>query len=358
MPADEAFSEHVKAFYTLARLYTAFWGTALILLGAMFAGEVFKKDYVKKEMVQILTALMFSFCYLFVQHLAYATPDITLTFFTVAIAFLSLRYLEYGKRKDIYIISVLTGIAISIKYPAAVITLYIALIVIYKCVQSRRYLDIISVGLACSGIVMGTVFVIAPNLFTDIWNMINVFKTEMRPAHLGADGLGFGGNLKYYFREISMSLGYISMAAFWAGLVHLMVSRRKEHLPLIVNGLFWVCLSAMALHWLRWGFPMYVAYILISASGFSWIYRLAGGLVGRYTAMISAKAMVVFGAGAGCSILLSAVTITVWSTKLDAHVWALEWCAENGVTKNNSMYEGYTPFALNGGGNAFFVCAD
>lgn len=345
--ASDVFFSHMMDFYTLARFFTTVWGTLLIPLSALFAGALFSKDKLDSKMVSLLTAVIFAFSYLFVQHSAYATPDITLTFFIVAIAYLSLKYINYGERRDIYFISVLTGIAVSIKYPAAIISLYIAFLVIYKSIHKKRYIDVFKIGFVCICIVIGTIFIIAPNLFTDFGTLLSVFKLEMRSTHVGFDNLGILGNLKYYFETIVDALGWISLVCFVFGLIHLFVSRKKEYFPFLINLLFWGCLSALSLHWVRWGFPMYVGYIIISVSGFVWIWELISEKIQVYWKYLICKNIVVIlGVISGTSICLSAIALTVWSTKEDTRVWAMDWCRENGVTTENSIFEAYTPLSV------------
>lgn len=81
MPAHEAFASHTGAFYLLARLFTVFWGTAMIPLMGAFVGKILKSDCIKTRYAQLAAVGMITFSAIFVQHSSLATPDIPLAFF-------------------------------------------------------------------------------------------------------------------------------------------------------------------------------------------------------------------------------------------------------------------------------------
>lgn len=138
VPAYEGFELNGGIFYVIARLYTTLFGTAMIPLMYLTVGKILKKDSISKQNVQLFAAAMIAFSPLFIEHSAYATPDIVLTFFILLTAYISAEYLETGKRWTIYAIALITGICITIKYPAAIVCSYIAFIVIYKCIKDKK----------------------------------------------------------------------------------------------------------------------------------------------------------------------------------------------------------------------------
>ena len=129
VPAYEAFETHYMAFYVIARGFTAIFGTAMIPLAAILAGRMVKKE--NRLLTQLITAFVFAFSPLLVEHSAYATPDIVLTFFVLLFALISQKYLESGKTMWLWLSVVVTGVGISIKYPAGILCLVIAASVIY-----------------------------------------------------------------------------------------------------------------------------------------------------------------------------------------------------------------------------------
>ena len=58
-------------------------------------------------------------------------------------------------------------------------------------------------------VVLATVFVIAPNIGADVSSVAASLVKEARPAHLGADGLGFGGNLLFYSKTCFANYGIV-----------------------------------------------------------------------------------------------------------------------------------------------------
>ena len=135
VPAYEAFETHYMAFYVIARGFTSLFGTAMIPLAAFLAGRMAKEE--NRKLTHLITAFLFAFSPILVEHSAYATPDIVLTFFVLLFALLAQLYLESGKVIWLWLSVVVTGIGISIKYPAAILCLMIAAMVIFRCVRER-----------------------------------------------------------------------------------------------------------------------------------------------------------------------------------------------------------------------------
>lgn len=348
-PAYEAFEEHKMAFYMLARFYTTLFGTALIPLVGVFSRKLtgfLKEQY--KNFVGLLAMVMVAFSTIFVQHSAYATPDIVLTFFIVLFAAGFLAYVDSGSKKALFLNMVIIGIGVTIKYPAAILCIPLAIMVIYRaCAVDKKPSDIPKYALISMGLILFTVFVLAPNLITDITAVYKNFIEEARPTHLGADGFGFAGNLKYYFSTIMSNLGTVTMIPFILGLVTVVFHRSKEWMSLLVGLIYCVCMSALSLHWLRWGIPMYPFYIIVMAAGIGGTLQFFEERLVSHEKMKLAGVTVV----AAFSILLmtnvvaSGLSITKYSSLPDMRYVAMEYCTEKGITTENSLYEGYTPLA-------------
>ena len=343
LPAEEVFAYSQGPFYLLARFYTAMFGIAMIPMTYLLTGKIFQNGKLKHvEETQLLAAALIAVSPIFVQHSAYATPDIVLSFFVLLIGYLSVVYLENKGNRFIYVIAVLTGICISIKYPAAIMCMYIALLVIYKCIKEKSgWKSFFVQGLLSIVLVVGTLFVIAPNLFTDVSTAIEVFLTETRSTHAGADGLNMLGNMRYYIVTIMEHTGFCSFFFFLFGVWYLVKHRSEKHFPLLLSGIYWICLSVLALHWLRWGIPMYLGYIILTAVGCVWILeRVCALKKGSVVALaIGFGAMILLIA----NVLISSLTLTKWSCLPDARVKAMNFCEEHQITRENSVFEGYTP---------------
>lgn len=353
VPAYEGFELNGGIFYVIARLYTTLFGTAMIPLMYLTVGKILKKDSISKQNVQLFAAAMIAFSPLFIEHSAYATPDIVLTFFILLTAYISAEYLETGKRWTIYAIALITGICITIKYPAAIVCSYIAFIVIYKCIKDKKgFKEIFILGMSSILIILAAIFVLAPNLYTDFGNVVSTFITEARPNHIGQDGLGFFGNMRFYFKTILESMGILSGPLFLAGCGFLIKNRKASHFPLLISGIYWVCLSVLSLFWVRWGVPMFLTYIILVSIGLVWIWDLLQKQdKGRYLVTIPAVLMALL----ITNNLVTGIKITKWSTVKDTRIVAMDYCEENGVTAENSIYEGYTPLAPDAGPGAQFI---
>ena len=354
MSADAAYDAHTFFFYFLGRMFTAAAGTALIPIMALLAWRIFRNEKINARAVAVAAAGITSFSYLFIQHSAYATPDIPLTMFAAAIMCIAVKYLENGKLRDICMIAVLEGLAVTIKYPAALFAVFIALIIIYRAVctlKEKRLASIMKRGFLCFIITLSVMFIMAPNLFTDFDSVLSALATESDPSHLGADGLGFLGNLKYYLTTVFDSFGIAGMGAFAAGIIYLILNRRREHIALAICGIYWILLSMLALHWVRWGFPMYVAYIIISAAGFVWVYSLAGMYIRQKIFKYSVRGLIIAIASiSAVSFITGALAITVWSTRQDTRAYAADIVNSMGVNQGNCFCEAYTPLTMNGSG--------
>ena len=196
VPAYEAFETHYMAFYVIARGYTTVFGTAMIPLAAVLAGRMVDEGK-QRHLTEIATAFVFAFSPTLVEHSAYATPDVVLTFFILLFALLAQCYLKTGTAKYLLLCVITTGIAVTIKYPAAILCVVIAIMVIHRCVLDRQYGRIFGYGIMSILLLLAVMFVIAPNLFLDFQNVYETLMFEARPNHLGADGLGWFGNLVY-----------------------------------------------------------------------------------------------------------------------------------------------------------------
>ncbi len=347
VPAYEAFETHYMAFYVIARGFTSIFGTAMIPLAALLAGRTVKEE--NRPLTQLITAFIFAFSPILVEHSAYATPDIVLTFFVLLFALLSQFYLESGKAAWLWLSVVVTGIGISIKYPAAILCLLIAAMVICRCIRERTYGKIISYGFLSIVLLLATVFLIAPNLFTDFRSVYDTLVFEARPNHLGADGLGWFGNLRFYLNAMIADLEPLSLVGAAVGLIWVSRNHSSRTAALLIAPVYLACISVLSLHWIQWGIPVYVFYDLLTAIGMAallgWIRRV--DLSGS-TKKLASVVLLSFVGVLGLNLLLSAAGLTKNKLAEDTRSVSLRYCLEHGVNTANSLFEGYTPLSPNG----------
>lgn len=348
-PAYEAFEEHKMAFYMLGRFFTTLFGTALIPLTGAYTHRLF--GFLRKQYKNIacLTAMaIVGLSAVFVQHSAYATPDIVLTFFIILFAYGFLIYIEKGSKKALFLNMVIIGIGITIKYPAAILCLPLAVMVICReGFIEKKPLNILKYGLISIGMIFITIFVLAPNLITDVSTVYQNFIEEARPHHLGHDGLGFLGNLKFYFTKIQSKLGRVSVIPFVLGLVFIAFDKRKRgYMSLLTGLIYWVCMSVLSLHWVRWGVPVYPFYVILVSAGIGGSLQFIRGFFSKKVSRLAAGAAAAFFAALlMLNGALSGVALARYSTLPDLRYVGLAWFAENGITEENSFYEGKTPFS-------------
>ena len=295
---------------------------------------------------------------LFIENSSYATPDIVLTFFVTLFAYYSVLYLKNGNRKLLYYCMVIIGIGITIKYPAALLALPFSYIFIYRefiCKDHEKNSFWIIPKYACIsiGVIFLTVFIIAPNLITNFEAVIKTLRMEARDYHIGADGLGFWGNLKFYFQYISEDIGTISLIPFFIGLFRVLWKRQREFMVLTIGLIYWICMSVLSLHWVRWGIPMFIFYNLITAIGFGTVFQFADSLSSRNKAVSSfgKVCLILFSTLLIVNVGFAALAKVKYSTIPDTRWITMTEMPERGITAENSAYEPYTPFAPNGSGS-------
>lgn len=356
IPASEAFESHFMAFYLIARGYTAVFGTAMIPLAAVLTGRMAPAGK-QRQIVQIVTAGLFAFSPILVEHSAYATPDIVQTFFMLLFALFGQFYLESGRAKYLWLCVLVTAIGITVKYPAAILCFAIAAMVIYRSFLDKKYWNILKYGIISIIILLAAIFVIAPNLFTDFQAASSTLLAQNGPSHLGADSLGWFGNMLSYLKTAVIELEPLNLIFVAAGIIWSLRYRTRRAWGLLLGPLYLVCISVLSYHWVQWGIPFYVFYDMLAALGVSAVITACTkpsllhviGKTGPVFCMVLAGTL-------GLNLLLSATAATREKLIKDTRSVSLDYCVENGITTSNSIYEGYTPLSPNGAaGHRYYV---
>lgn len=351
MSAGMAFDAHKTFFYVVARLYTAAFGAGLVLLACVFLGRMFGDKGKVRTAAQLSAAVIIGFSYIFVQHSGYSTPDIVLTFFLLLFSYGVMRYMEEERKRWLFFCIFVTGISISIKYPAAIMCIFIAFMVIYTAVREKRYADIVLYGAVSIFLILLIFFAIAPNLILNLSKTLAAIKNEARNNHLGADGLSFWGNLMFYFKTAVNDLGYISLLPFCIGIIYVLKNRNIKYTALSVGLVFWICMSVLHLHWLRWGIPMFLFYDILVSIGIGVCAGYAAYMAEKGISPIG-RTLRVLALAAGGIIFVNTVLSGLCMAKFifipDSRLIALEYLNENGINEENSIYGGYSPLNPNG----------
>lgn len=194
-----------------------------------------------------------------------------------------------------------------------------------------------------SAVIVGVpvlLFLISPYLFINFSGVLSGISGESRSLHPGHDDLGFLGKLLFYANEYVVSTGYILLPFMLIGLIFV-VRKRQNLLPVFFGFFFWICMSALGLYWQRWALPMYTAPLTLTAFGLYRSFRFAAARFGRLKGAIALAAVGVLPAA---SMFLSAFTMMNQFLLPDTRAVARDWCAERGITPENSEFDGYSPF--------------
>ena len=95
--------------------------------------------------------------------------------------------------------------------------------------------------------------------------------------------------------------------------------------------------------------PIYIMLILVSTTGVfelsSYMHKISEKIGNSKLIVIGYKTVIAVICG---SILLSGLVIGLYTLPEDTRLAAKKFCEENGITQENSIYEGYSPFLLRG----------
>ena len=328
----------IEVFYLTARVVTGVFAVGSIILGYLIG-----KKY--SNFVGLVSAFLFGFFPLYITHSHYATPDVPTVFFMLLFIYATLDYMQKPSFKNLILMALVTAAFITIKYPGAILCGMIAISVIVSSIVEKRYARIFKHGVSAIILVLAFIFLISPVLILKFDNVRQAFINEARSTHLGADGLGVSGNMLFYINSYLTASGIILLIFFFFG-CYALLSRKQsilKNIPLFYSLIFWICLSCMPLHWERWGLPMYVSPLLISAIGIGKVYEIIKAnkgflkrrklCFGIFTAVLCVSAL---------NFITSSYANLLAFILPDTRVVSQAYCEENGINESNSVFEGYT----------------
>lgn len=329
------FQENQLFFYHYARFLISIMG-ALIPVIAYLIGTQFNRK------LAIISALVFAFFPAYVVHSVYITPDVPITLFTLLVIYFTLRYLKQDDTKGIYLATLFAAINTAEKYPGLISLSIVFLGILLKRLDEDKMRKIkwgflVKDLLKFSLIFLLALAIVAPNLIIERQLVKEALINEARTTHLGADNLGWGGNLFFYIQQFGFWSNLLSILFIAIGFIALVQWRDPHTLLLLYGLLYWVILSRLPLHWERWALPMYTAPLFLIAIGmfFLWEKTNATKLVGIATIIIIS--------GFFFHQITAALYFPARMSFTDTRVVAQEYCEENNITQENSIFEGYTP---------------
>ena len=333
-----AYIENPLFFYFHARLILAFIGSVIPVL-AWKIGKLNKWiDF------SLPAAILTCFYPPFVAHSHVITGDILNTIFSLATILLCLNYLQKEKRIWLILASICVALNTVEKYPG-ILSYGIVLVTIaihaYKPNSQTSRLDLkyaFREILISISIVILAMFIFAPHLFFKLDQVRDILILEGRNTHLGADNLSWLGNMNFYIHVFIDNAGWIVSLFALAGILVTILSKQPAMLLLYFGAGYWVALSKLGLHWERWSLPMMITPLLLAALSMAKLWPVV-----KHRKIMNVLAILFFVIFGGIYALNGLTTSLVLDWP-DTRVEALEFLTEKGVTTENSVSEGYTPF--------------
>jgi len=347
--------ENINSLYVMVgRALSALFGVICIFFVWLIGKQIHKN-------AGIICALLFALYPNFIQHSHYITPEIYQTAFTLAMTYFAIIYVNNQKFKILFMACFCAALAFCTKYPALFSFPIIIASIIYANSHSlKKQINICFIAFITFGI---CVFIISPILIIDLPNVIISVIREARSTQLGADGLGFWGNLLFYLKCYANHSGIIIVILTIFGFISLYKENKSLFLLLLLGVLYAPIISVLALHWDRWGVPFY-AFALIFASIGMWkvfekLMSIFSEIFLQHKKMQKEKLAlsfiaVVLLAFSFLNLTLGSVAKTMrFSTAKDTRIVSIDYVSEIGATNSNTFYEGYTPFNLGKPGRIF-----
>ena len=324
-------------FILISRTITACFGVAMIVV-AYLIGTRFTRA------IGILAAFLVAFYPPFIENSHFATPDVPLTCAFMIVTLACMRYLTSPSWGNLLLASLGVSVAIAIKYPGALGAIMIAIVVIVGGVRARAWSRVLVHGVAAIAAVIGFLFAISPVLFTNAHVVISNLTSEATDTHLGADGLGWAGNMVFYAEGFATSAGIILLVCLALGVMWSIRLRLLQSIPLWSGAIFWVLLSHVPLHWERWSLPMDVTPLLLAPIGAYYSFR--------YLRDKGAARWLTWGA-AGLGAVMAANLVTGSVAVSDRYAAKYTQTlgtdlAARGINPTNTISEPYAPFLIVG----------
>lgn len=335
MPVEAAYDSHPGRFLLISRAITTVFGIAMIVL-AYLIGRRFNTG------VATIAVVLFSLFPLFVENSMYATPDVPLTAMLMGVVLACMRYLRSPRYPSLLWASACISVSIAIKFPGAIATIMIAVVVIFAGVRDHAPWRIVRHGCVSIIAVIGFLFAISPVLFTNVREVRRSIREESRSTHPGSDGLSPLGNLHFYADQF-LSVGGVAITVlFVVGAIVAVRRRMTETIPIQLGLIFWIALSMLPLHWDRWGLPMFITPLLLASIGINYGYMFLRrrGVLGRWLTPVSA----VIAAVVLANMVVNSGPVVARYVAGDSRFEYRSELARQGATPQNTAYEGYSPF--------------
>jgi hypothetical protein len=331
------FAGNELTYYFYGRLIVAVLGSALPFV-AYLLGKEWRKN------LAIPAALLFAFLPSFDIHSHYITPDVPTALFTMLVILFATRYLKTGLEHWLTWATIMVAVNSAQKYPGVISLGIVFVAILIHFHQSALPLNRSTISVILRQMLRACVtfaisfIVLAPSVVVNYGKTIDVINANNQTTHLGADGLGFLGNVQYYFTQYYIQAGPLLVILAIVGLFAIFKRRTWIQLLVLYGFVYCAVLSVLSLHWERWAVPMYTAPLLLALAGYGYLQDVIRWRYLRWG--ITAAGVLIAG-----WLFLSSAVISIEMSYTDTRVASLAYCQTNGITPDNSIYETYTPFA-------------
>lgn len=335
MPVELVYEQNPAVLYLLSRYVSIFFGTVSIILIFLIMEKIRKNS-------GVIAALITAVFPVYVVHSAYASADIPLLCVMLAAVLCGVCYLEKASLKNLLLMCFFTGLAVTVKYSAAALCLGIALVVTMESLRQKSWKLFFGHGLLAAAAFALFTFLCSPALLIKYKTVITFLFWQADHEHLGIAPQGFRENLMFYIRSFLENAGSEYLVFLLLGGVVLLKERKRQSAAGIGFLLmYWVCLSSLSFCWVRWGIPIYAAFIMIGSVGLTEIARLCKGWMKDSPAK---KAASVCLAGFSAVVLLSMASLTAVELFCqvldDSQQVAVRYCQEHQITRENAVSDG------------------
>lgn len=347
MPVELVYEQNPAVLYLLSRYVSIFFGTVSIILIFLIMEKLRRNS-------GVIAALITAVFPVYVIHSQYASADIPLLCVMLAVVLCGVCYLEKASLKNLLLMCFFTGLAVTVKYSAAALCLGIALVVTMESLRQKNWKLFLGHGLLAVAAFALFTFLCSPALLIKYKAVIEFLFWQADHEHLGVEPQGFWKNLVYYVRSFLDNAGAEFFLFLLLGAAVLIKERKRQSAAGIGFLLiYWVCLSSLSFCWVRWGIPIYAAFIMIGSAGLSKLLEICQSWLKGSRVK---KAASVCLAGFSAVVLLSMASLTavelLGQVLDDSQQVAVRYCQENQITRENAVSDGVD--SLNTEGVALF----
>ena len=348
------FGEQTWVFLLLGRLVSAAYAVGAVWLVYLLGRRLFHRR------VGLLAAALLVPVPALIRLSQLLRNDSATVFFTALALLAIVRAMESPTLRRQAAAGLACGLAISTKYYLGILAITLLLangVMLWRGRRDRAHLQetLAGVAVAMACVVLGFV-ASTPFFVLDLQTAWSDIVREMRPTHLGADGLSPVQNLWWYnsvalpsvwgWGRYVLSLVGIGWIA-WRGTT-------ATRLLLVFTALFLIGISGSPLHWERWIFPTLPVFTIGAAvaidQGVRWL-RQQRGLSPRTGGYLFA----LFALAISIAPLAETVPVLVRQVRPSTMVQTRHWLDENVATDTIIAREWYTfpadgaPWQLVGG---------